>query len=51
MIWWVLYYWFSITKPEGAEKWLANAQQTESDIKGALARRCGRTRRPLRPFS
>lgn len=51
MIWWVLYYWFSITKPEGAEKWLASANQTESDIKGALARRCGRTRRPLRPFS
>ena len=51
MVWMVLYYWFSITKPEGAEKWLASAKQTESDIKGALARRCGRTRRPLRPFS
>lgn len=50
MIWWVLFYWFSITKPEGAEKWLANAKSTEDDIKGALARRCGRTRRKTRPF-
>lgn len=51
LVWWVLYYWFSITKPEGAEKWLASAKGAEEDIKGALARRCGRTRRPLRPFS
>lgn len=51
MIWWVLYYWFGITKPEGAEKWLINAKTTEEDIKGTLARRCGRTRRPVRPFS
>lgn len=51
VIWWVLYYWFSITKPDGAEKWLANAKSTEDDIKGTLARRCGRTRRPVRPFS
>lgn len=50
MIWWVLYYWLSITKPEGAEKWLASAKSTEEELKGALARRCGRTRRPLRPF-
>ena len=51
LVWWVLYYWFSITKPEGAEKWLASAEGAEKDIKGALAKRCGRTRRPLRPFS
>lgn len=51
MIWWVLYYWLSMTKPEGAEKWLANAKATEDDIKGTLARRRGRTRRPVRPFS
>lgn len=51
LVWWVLYYWFSITKPEGAEKWLTSAKGAEEDIKGALARRCGRTRRPLRPFS
>ena len=51
MIWWVLYYWFSMTNPDGAAKWLASAQATEEDIKGTLARRCGRTRRPVRPFS
>jgi hypothetical protein len=51
MIWWVLYYWLSITKPDAAAKWLASAQSTEEDIKGTLARRCGRTRRPIRPFS
>lgn len=51
LVWWVLYNWLSITKPEGAEKWLALEQQAEDDIKGALARRCGRTRRPIRPFS
>ena len=51
LVWWALYYWFSITKPEAAEKWMTSANAAEEDIKGALARRCGRTRRPLRPFS
>jgi len=50
LVWWALYYWLSITKPEGAEKWLALAQDGEKEIKGALARVCGRRRRPLRPF-
>lgn len=51
LVWWVLYNWLSITKPEGAEKWLLQEKQAEDDLKGALARRCGRVRRPLRPFS
>lgn len=51
LVYYVLYYWLSITKPEGAEKWLASAQALEEEIKGTLARRCGRTRRPVRPFS
>lgn len=51
LVWWVLYHWLSITKPEGAEKWLAAEQGAEEDVKKTLAKRCGRTRRPLRPFS
>jgi hypothetical protein len=51
LVWWVLYHWLSITKPEGAEKWLADEQRAEEDLKKTLAKRCGRTRRPLRPFS
>jgi len=50
LVWWVLYYWFSITKPEGAEKWLASAEGAEEDIKGALARRCGKVYRRMSPF-
>jgi len=50
LVWWVLYYWFSITKPEGAEKWLVAEKDAEEQIKGALSRRCGRTRRKTRPF-
>ena len=50
LVWWVLYHWLSITKPEAAEKWLAAEQQAEDDIKGCLARRCGRVKRPLQPF-
>lgn len=51
LVWWVLYHWLSITKPEGAEKWLADEQRAEEDLKKTLAKRCGKTRRPLRPFS
>lgn len=51
LVWWVLYHWLSITKPEGAEKWLAAEQGAEEDLKKTLAKRCGKTRRPLRPFS
>lgn len=50
LVWWVLYYWFSITKPEGAEKWLASAKGAEEDIKGALARGCGKVYRRMSPF-
>ena len=50
LVWWVLYYWFSITKPEGAEKWLASAKGAEDDIKGALARGCGKVYRRMSPI-
>ena len=51
LVWYVLYRWLSMTKPEGAAKWLDAVTGAEEEIKGALARRCGRTRRPIRPFS
>lgn len=50
LVWWVLYYWLSITKPEGAEKWLALAKDGEDELKGALARVCGRVYRRMSPF-
>lgn len=50
LIYYVLYYWLSITKPEAAEKWLAMAKSIEEDINGALARVCGKVYRPLKPF-
>lgn len=50
LVWWVLYHWLSITKPEGAEKWLADEQRAEEEIKGALARRCGKVYRRMSPF-
>ena len=50
LIYWVLYYWLSITKPDGAEKWLAAAKSIEEEIKGALARRCGKVYRRMSPF-
>lgn len=50
LVWWVLYYWLSITKPEGAEKWLALAKDGETDLKGALARVCGKVYRRMSPF-
>lgn len=51
LVWYVLFRWLSMTKPEGAAKWKESVDDAEEQIKGALARRCGRTRRPLRPFS
>ena len=51
LVWYVLYRWLSMTKPEGAAKWKDAASDAEADIKGALARVCGRRRRPIRPFS
>ena len=50
LVWWVLYHWLSITKPEGAEKWLAAVKGAEDDIKGALARLCGKVYRRMSPF-
>lgn len=51
LVYYALWGWLSITKPEAADKWLAKANALEDEIKRSLARRCGRTRRPLRPFS
>ena len=51
LVWWVLYNWLSITKPEGAEKWLALAKDGEEELNKTKSRLCGRRRRPLRPFS
>jgi hypothetical protein len=50
LVWWVLYYWLSITKPEGAEKWLTLAKDSEEELEKAKSRLCGRVRRPLAPF-
>lgn len=50
LVWWALYYWLSITKPEGADKWLALAKDGETEIKGALARKCFVMHRPTGPF-
>ena len=51
LVWWVLYNWLSMTKPEGAEKWLVQEKEAENELKRSLSRLCGRVRRPLRPFS
>lgn len=50
LVWWVLYYWLSITKPEGADKWLVLAKDGEEELKGALARQCNRVYRRMSPF-
>lgn len=50
LVWYVLFRWFSITKPEGAAKWLEAEQDAESEIKGALARRCSKVYRRMSPF-
>lgn len=51
LVWWALYYWLSITKPEAADKWLALAKDGEEELQKSKSRLCGRIRRPLRPFS
>lgn len=51
LVYYALWGWLSITKPEAAGKWLEQVNAMEGEIKSSLARRCGRTRRPLRPFS
>ena len=50
LIYYVLYWWLSMTKPEGAEKWLSLANKLEEKIKGALARGCGKVYRRMSPF-
>lgn len=50
LIFYVLWGWLSITKPEAAEKWLIQANNMETEIKGALARRCGKVYRRMSPF-
>ena len=50
LVYYVLYYWLSITKPDAADKWLVSASALEEEIKGTLAARIGRVRRPLNPF-
>lgn len=50
LVYWVLYKWLSITKPEGADKWLALAKAGEEEIKGTLARVCKKVYRRMSPF-
>lgn len=50
LVWWVLYNWLSITKPESAAKWMALEQDAEKELKGALARKCYVVKRPTSPF-
>ena len=50
LIYYVLYWWLSMTKPEGAKKWLDLAERVETKIKGALARGCGKVYRRMSPF-
>lgn len=50
LVWYVLYRWFSITKPEGAAKWGEAVADAEKDINGALARLCVKVYRRRSPF-
>lgn len=50
LVWWALYYWLSMTKPEAADKWLALAKDAETELEKSKSRLCGRLKRPLRPF-
>lgn len=50
LVWYVLYRWLSITKPEGAAKWREAADNAEKDLKGALARGCSKVYRRMSPF-
>ena len=46
----VLADWMSITKPEAEAKWLAKAEDVESNIRSSLNCRVHRVRRTLTPF-
>ena len=50
LVWYVLFRWLSMTKPEGAAKWKEAVDDAEEDIKGALARGCGKVYRRMSPF-
>lgn len=50
LVWYVLFRWLSITKPEGAAKWKEAIDDIEPEIKGALARKCYAMKRPTSPF-
>lgn len=51
LVYYVLWMWLGITKPEAADKWLSKYTALVDEIKGTLARRVGRVRRPVTPFS
>ena len=50
LVYYTLWHWLLITKPEGAAKWLDQAESLAASCRRSLSRRCGRTRRPLQPF-
>jgi len=50
LVWWVMYKWLAITKPDAAAKWLADEQDAEAELQKSKSRLCGKVRRPLQPF-
>lgn len=50
LVYYALWHWLSITKPEGSDKWIASANSLIDEVKGALARRCGKVYRRRSPF-
>lgn len=46
----VLEDWFSIVNPDAAANWRTRADEIETNLLGCLNARCGRRRRPMRPF-
>ena len=50
MVYYVLWKWLGVTKPEGAAKWRDQADDALAEIKGALARGCSKVYRRMSPF-
>ena len=50
MVYMVMAYWMSITKPESTETWQKKAESAEHEILTTLNNRIGRVRRTLSPF-
>lgn len=50
LVYYAMWHWLSITKPEGADKWMAKANALADEAKGALARLCGKVYRRRSPF-